>query len=333
LDAGTKIDILNLLASFQKTEGFSVLLISHDLKSIQKYCHRIAVLQSGEIVRVGSKKGIIQKIKDSYDIVIKKNKPENTEKERNPVLNVKNLYKSYGSGRNSIPALKNITFTLYKGETLGIIGESGSGKTTLVKTILNILKRDSGDLFLNEYSEDKSIMDPNRNIGAVFQDSQGSLNPKMKIFDILSEPLTLLGYKNGQRKKEKILIQLKRVHLDNNMLELYPDALSGGQRQRVSIARALLTNPSIVVLDEPTSALDVKTQGKILNLLLNIQKQEKLSYIFISHDLEAVSKIADSIAVLYKGEIIESGSVKDVLSYPSHNYTKKLIYSNSWISE
>ena len=117
------------------------------------------------------------------------------------------------------------------------------------------------------------------------------------------------------------------------MLELYPNALSGGQRQRVSIARVLLTNPSIVVLDEPTSALDVKTQGKILNLLLNIQKQEKLSYIFISHDLEAVSKIADSIAVLYKGEIIESGSVKDVLSYPSHNYTKKLIYSNSWISE
>ena len=176
-------------------------------------------------------------------------------------------------------------------------------------------------------------MDPNRNIGAVFQDSQGSLNPKMKIFDILGEPLTLLGYKNGQKKKEKILIQLKKVQLDNNMLELYPNALSGGQRQRVSIARALLTNPSIVVLDEPTSALDVKTQGEILNLLLNIQKQEKLSYIFISHDLEAVSKIADSIAVLYKGEIIESGSVKDVLSYPSHNYTKKLIYSNSWISE
>ena len=328
LDAGTKKDILNLLASLQKTDGFSVLLISHDLKSIQKYCHRIAVLQSGQVVRVGSKKSIIQKIEDSYDIAIKKNKAENTEKERSPVLDVKNLCKSYGSGRNSILALKNITFTLCKGETLGIIGESGSGKTTLVKTILNILKRDSGGLFLNEYSKDKSIMDPNRNIGAVFQDSQGSLNPKMKIFDILSEPLTLLGYKNGQRKKEKILIQLKRVHLDNNLLELYPNALSGGQRQRVSIARALLTNPSIVVLDEPTSALDVKTQGKILNLLLNIQKQEKLSYIFISHDLEAVSKIADSIAVLYKGEIIESGSVKDILSYPSHDYTKKLIYSN-----
>ena len=129
LDAGTKKDILNLLASLQKTDGFSVLLISHDLKSIQKYCHRIAVLQSGQVVRVGSKKSIIQKIEDSYDIAIKKNKAENTEKERSPVLDVKNLYKSYGSGRNSILALKNITFTLCKGETLGIIGESGSGKT------------------------------------------------------------------------------------------------------------------------------------------------------------------------------------------------------------
>ena len=333
LDVGTKMDILNLLAFFQKTEGFSVLLISHDLRSVQKYCHRIAVLQSGEIVRVGTKKSVIKKTKDSYEIAIKKNRTENIEKEQNPVLNVKNLYKSYGFGRNSILALKNISFTLYKGETLGIIGESGSGKTTLVKTVLNILKRDSGDLFLNECSKDKSVTDPNRNIGVVFQDSQGSLNPKMKIFDILSEPLTLLGYRNVQRKKEKILIQLKRVHLDNNLLELYPNALSGGQRQRVSIARALLTNPSIVVLDEPTSALDVKTQGKILNLLLNIQKQEKLAYIFISHDLEAVSKIADSISVLYKGEIIESGSVKNILSYPSHDYTKKLIYSNSWISK
>ena len=155
----------------------------------------------------------------------------------------------------------------------------------------------------------------------------------MNIFDILSEPLILLGDKTNKGKKEKILSQMKKVHLDNNLLELYPRELSGGQRQRVSIARSLLTNPSIVVLDEPTSALDIKTQGEILNLLLNIQQQEKLSYIFISHDLEVVSEIADSIAVLYKGEIIESGSVKDVLSQPSHDYTKKLIYSNSWMSQ
>jgi ABC-type glutathione transport system ATPase component len=193
--------------------------------------------------------------------------------------------------------------------------------------------RDSGDLFFDGCSKDKSLTEPNRKIGAVFQDSQGSLNPKMNIFDILSEPLILLGDKTNKSKKEKILSQIKKVHLDNNLLELYPHELSGGQRQRVSIARSLLTNPSIVVLDEPTSALDIKTQRKILNLLLNIQKQEKLSYIFISHDLEVVSEIADSIAVLYKGEIIESGSVKDVLSQPSHHYTKKLIYSNSWMSQ
>ena len=333
LDASTKMEILNLLVSFQKTAGFSVLLISHDLKSIQKYCHRIAVLESGETVVVGDTKRIIQKTKDGYEKAIKKTKTKDTEKNPNPILDVKNLCKTYGSGRGSVPALKNITFTLCKGETLGIIGESGSGKTTLVKTILNILRRDSGDLFLDGCSKNKSLTEPNRKIGAVFQDSQGSLNPKMNIFDILSEPLILLGDKTNKSKKEKILSQIKKVHLDNNLLELYPRELSGGQRQRVSIARSLLTNPSIVVLDEPTSALDIKTQGKILNLLLNIQKQEKLSYIFISHDLEVVSEIADSIAVLYKGEIIESGSVKDVLSQPSHDYTKKLIYSNSWMSQ
>ena len=333
LDASTKMEILNLLVSFQKKAGFSVLLISHDLKSIEKYCHRIAVLQSGKTVAVGATKMIFQKTKGRYKKAIKKTKVKKINNKSNSILNVKNLCKTYGSGRGSVSALKNITFTLNKGETLGIIGESGSGKTTLVKIILNILRRDSGDLFFDELSKDKSLTEPSRNIGAVFQDSHGSLNPKMKIFNILSEPLNLLGEKNNYNKKEKILNQLKKVHLDNNLLGLYPHELSGGQRQRISIARSLLTNPSIIVLDEPTSALDIETQGEILNLLLNIQKQEKLSYIFISHDLEVVSEIADSIAVLYKGEIIESGSVKDVLSCPSHDYTKKLIYSNSWMSQ
>ncbi len=333
LDASTKMEILNLLVSFQKNAGFSVLLISHDLKSIQKYCHRIAVLRSGKTLAVGDTKMIIQKTKDRYKKAIKNTKTEKTNKKSNSILNVKNLCKTYGSGRGSVSALKNITFTLCKGETLGIIGESGSGKTTLVKTILNILRRDSGDLFIEELSKDKPLTQPNRKIAAVFQDSQGSLNPKMKIFHVLSEPLILLGEKKPQSRKEKILRQLRKVRLDNNLLGMYPHELSGGERQRVSIARSLLSNPSILVLDEPTSALDIKTQREILNLLLNIQKQEKISYIFISHDLEVVSEISDSIAVLYKGEIIESGSIQEVFSYPSHDYTKKLIYSNSWMSQ
>ena len=164
LDASTKMEILNLLVSFQKTAGFSVLLISHDLKSIQKYCHRIAVLESGETVVVGDTKRIIQKTKERYEKAIKKTKTEYTGKNPNPILDVKNLCKTYGSDKGSVPALKNITFTLCKGETLGIIGESGSGKTTLVKTILNILMRDSGDLFFDGCSKDKSLTEPNRKI-------------------------------------------------------------------------------------------------------------------------------------------------------------------------
>ena len=154
----------------------------------------------------------------------------------------------------------------------------------------------------------------------------------MKIFETLKEPLWLSGETNNQSIEKKILDQIIKVDLDKVLLDAFPHELSGGQRQRVAIARSLLLNPSIIVLDEPTSALDIKTQGKILGLLLNIQKQKKLSYVLISHDLEVIAKMADRITVLYKGRIVESGSVKHILSHPSNDYTKKLITSSSWMS-
>ena len=198
--------------------------------------------------------------------------------------------------------------------------------------MINILNRGSGKLIFYENNKSKLLTKPFQKIGVVFQDSQGALNPKMKIFDALKEPLFLSGEKCNKSIRKKILDQINKVDLDKTLLQAFPDELSGGQRQRVSIARSLLLNPSIIVLDEPTSALDINTQNKILGLLLNIQKQNKLSYVFISHDLEAIAKMADRVAVLYKGEIVESGSVEEVLSYPSHDYTKKLITSNSWMN-
>jgi ABC-type oligopeptide transport system ATPase subunit len=148
----------------------------------------------------------------------------------------------------------------------------------------------------------------------------------------LCESLILKGINETQTMKEEITEQFEKVHLDRSLLQSFPHELSGGQRQRVSIARALLVSPSILILDEPTSALDINTQEKILNLLKDIQIQKNLSYIFISHDLGAVSEMADHIAVLYKGKIIESGNAKNILINPSHDYTKKLIDSNSWMS-
>tara|TARA_B100000427_G_scaffold316434_1_gene311487 strand:+ start:219 stop:1769 length:1551 start_codon:yes stop_codon:yes gene_type:complete len=336
LDANIKMEILNLLFSFQKDIHFSTLLISHDLSTVQKYCDRIAVLKSGEIVDVDDAKTIIKKTERKHIKTLPeklgKNRKNKLRKSLKPILCVNRLYKTYGK-KNTVYALKDITFEIHSGETLGVIGESGSGKTTLVKTILNILDRDSGDIVFDKHSNSKMLTDPTIKIGAVFQDSHGSLNPTMRVFDILCEPLILKGGKNKRKMKEKIMNELNKVHLSEGLLHSFPRELSGGERQRVSIARSLLNDPRILILDEPTSALDINTQETILLLLKNIQIQKNLSYIFISHDLSVVSAIADRIAVLYKGELVESGDTRDVLSNPSHVYTKKLIDSNLWMTK
>ena len=236
-----------------------------------------------------------QKILQKHLVKKKKKLVEN----QNPILYVNRLCKTYGRKKHTVYALKDITFEVYRGETLGLIGESGSGKTTLVKTTLNILDRDSGDIVLDKHSNSKTLTEPTKYVGAIFQDSQGSLNPKMRVFDILSEPLILKGEK--YKIKEKIMNELNKVHLNESLLYSFPHELSGGQRQRVSIARSLLNDPSILILDEPTSALDINTRGKILTLLKNIQAEKNLSYIFITHDMSVVSEIADRIAVLYRG--------------------------------
>ena len=331
LDVGIKKEILNLLISLQKEAHFSVLLISHDLKSVQKFCDRVVLLKSGKAIENSALS--VQGKRTSYKDQKKfKNNKIKISEEKSVILEVKHLCKTYGVGEDSVQALKKINFELYKGETLGVIGESGSGKTTLVKSMLNILNRESGELIFYENKNPQILTKPNRKLGVVFQDSQGSLNPKMKIFDTLKEPLWLLGETNNQIIQKKILDQINKVDLDKVLLDALPHELSGGQRQRVSIARSLLLSPSIIVLDEPTSALDIKTQDKILSLLLNIQKQKKLSYVLISHDLEVIAKMADRITVLYKGRIVESGSVEHILSHPSNDYTKKLITSNSWMN-
>ena len=332
LDAGIKMEILNLLFSFQKESHFSVLLISHDLRSVQKYCDRVLLLKSGKTIENSAVSFQGNKISYEDQKKFKINKIKKLEEQKSVILEVKDLCKTYGVGEDSVQALKKVNFELYKGETLGVIGESGSGKTTLVKSMINILNIESGEIIFYENSNPQILNKPNPRLGVVFQDSQGSLNPKMKIFDTLKEPLWLSGEKNNQIIQNKILDQVNKVDLDKALLEAFPHELSGGQRQRVSLARSLLLDPSIIVLDEPTSALDIKTQGKILSLLLNIQKQKKLSYVLISHDLEVIAKMADRITVLYKGKIVESGSVEHILLHPSNEYTKKLITSNSWIN-
>ena len=332
LDANIKMEILNLLYTLQKELKFSVLFISHDLNIVKKYSDRIILLKSGKLNNVKKEKITIEPFfnyGEKVNEISNKTEKTNPKTKQKPILYIKDIYKTYGNKNEDFFVLKGVSLNIYKGKTLGVIGESGSGKTTLIKIVLNILNRNSGDIIF----KNKNLVRPNKKIGAVFQDSLGSLNPRMKVYDIIREPLVVGKNKECYSTKKKIITALVKVGLDPSISRFFPSQLSGGQRQRVSIARSIVINPSILVLDEPTSSLDVNTQKRILELFNEIQSQNNLSYIFISHDLQVIAKMSDSIAVLYKGKIVESGKPNHILINPSHDYTKKLIYSNAGLGK
>ena len=252
------------------------------------------------------------------------------------LLEAKGLYKTYTqtSGffvkkQRIIKALNNVSLSIKKGETLAIVGESGSGKSTLARCLLQLLSLDQGELFfkgknLNSLDvKDKKYL--KRHIQMVFQDPYASLNPRMKISEILEEGLLIhdLGDKFSRDKKMRDMI--KKVGLEVSDLNKYPHQFSGGQRQRIGIARALIVEPELVICDEPVSALDVSIQAQILLLLKDLQKELGLSYLFISHDLRVVRHMADSIAVMHQGKIVEQGSIKVIYEKPKAHYTRELL--------
>jgi peptide/nickel transport system ATP-binding protein/oligopeptide transport system ATP-binding protein len=252
------------------------------------------------------------------------------------LLEARGLYKTYTqtSGffvkkQRVIKALNNVSLSIKQGETLAIVGESGSGKSTLARCLLQLLSLDQGELFfkgknLNSLDvEGKKYL--KRHIQMVFQDPYASLNPRMKISEILEEGLLIhdLGDKFSRDKKMRDMI--KKVGLEVSDLNKYPHQFSGGQRQRIGIARALIVEPELVICDEPVSALDVSIQAQILLLLKDLQKELGLSYLFISHDLRVVRHMADSIAVMHQGKIVEQGSIKGIYEKPKANYTRELL--------
>jgi oligopeptide transport system ATP-binding protein len=252
------------------------------------------------------------------------------------LLEATGLYKTYTqtSGffvkkQRVIKALNNVSLSIKKGETLAIVGESGSGKSTLARCLLQLLSLDQGELFfkgknLNSLDvEGKKYL--KRHIQMVFQDPYASLNPRMKIAEILEEGLLIHDLGNKIVRDKKMRDMIKKVGLDVSDLNKYPHQFSGGQRQRIGIARALIVEPELVICDEPVSALDVSIQAQILLLLKELQKELGLSYLFISHDLRVVRHMADSIAVMHQGKIVEQGSVKGIYEKPKANYTRELL--------
>ena len=254
------------------------------------------------------------------------------------LIQVTNLSKSFDdnffteSSKNSVMAVNDVSFNIREGESFGLVGESGSGKSTIAKMIVNLFKPSTGDIFFDDICITKikhksEMMKFRRQIQMIFQDPYSSLNGRLKVKDIVSEPIKLHNPSISRNDLDRYVFDLlESVELTQNSADRYPHEFSGGQRQRISIARALATQPRLLVCDEPTSALDVSIQAQILNLLKDIQEQLNLTILFISHDLPVVRQMCDRIGVLRDGKLCEVSDTEDLFLKPQHDYTKELLH-------
>lgn len=233
-----------------------------------------------------------------------------------------------------VRAVDGVSFHINQGETLSLVGESGCGKTTTSRCILRAIKPTAGQIHFHTTDHkvvelahlSKSELRPlRRQIQMIFQDPFSSLNPRMTILDIISEPLVVNGVHSGQERRDRVEDLLRMVHLPPEFMNRYPHAFSGGQRQRIGIARALALSPALIVADEPVSALDVSVQAQILNLLLDLQDELKLSFLFVAHDLSVVKHVSDRVAVMYVGKIVEVAETEALFANPQHPYTEALL--------
>jgi len=254
----------------------------------------------------------------------------------NEILRVEGLNKNFTkkgffkSKSEKVTASDNVSFSLNDNEILAIAGQSGSGKSTIAKLILRAIEPDSGKIFFEGAEVDSNSSNLKKlrmQCQMVYQDPYDSINPRMKIFDIISEPLEIHKIGTKEVRKKIVLDVLQQVRLEpaNDIAKKYPHMLSGGQRQRVVIARALVVKPKMIIADEPVSMLDVSIRAEILELMSEIQNNNKISFIYITHDLATAKYFADRIIILYEGKIVETGNINDVLTKPKHHYTKALI--------
>lgn len=246
-----------------------------------------------------------------------------------PLLLVENVSKYYKRKKTLFGAVKNVTLQIYPGEILGLVGESGCGKSTLAKMILMLEQPTEGEIFFkdqNLFNLDYSAkLALRRHLQIIFQDPYSALNPRMTLQQILCEPLDIHHLYTGPSRSKRIKKLIHMVGLEENQLNRYPHQFSGGQRQRICIARALAVEPTLLICDEPLSALDVLIQAQIIQLLKKCKQELGLTLVFISHDLAAVNMLADRVAVMRYGEIIEEGACHSVFQAPQHPYTKELL--------
>ena len=358
LDGIVKDEILGLLKQIQSETKMSILFISHDLDLVSKFADRTIVLKKGSIIESGNSKSIfsdpqknytqmllasrtpkkerplrlptIENKLKKYRLISKKERKEVHEKIYNlePILKVKNLSFSY----KKTLILKDISFNIFKGETLGLVGESGSGKSTIAKSILNLNNYQHGEILFNNIDIKKyNTKNFRRNVQLVFQDPFSSLNSEITVGDSIMEPMIAHNIYNNRKERITRVYQLMNdVGLQKSDFFKYPNQFSGGQRQRIVIARALSLNPIILICDESVSALDVSVQAQVLNLLNTLKKKFSFTFLFISHDLSVIKYMTDRVIILNKGVIEEFDETDTVFHNPISNYTKQLFRASGY---
>lgn len=338
LDVTIQAQVLTLLKQIQASRGLSILFITHDMGVVAQMANRVAVMREGEIVEQACVNDFFASPKHPYSQQLLADAKVAKEKKQeallsSPLLEVNNLKVHFpikkgffGKKVGVVKAVDGVSLAIAKGKTLALVGESGSGKSTIGKAILSLICATSGSIcFENQElrgASAKRLKPYRQKIQVIFQDPFSALNPRMSITQILREGMVSLGIESSE---EKIVDLLKKVGLEAAHKERYPHEFSGGQRQRIAIARTLAVEPELIICDEPTSALDVSLKAEILRLLQSLQEQTGMSYLFITHDLSIVPTIADEVAVMREGKIVEQGGVKEVMENPKHAYTQALL--------
>ncbi|WP_455271009.1 ABC transporter ATP-binding protein [Rhizobium herbae] len=331
LDVTTQIDVLAAIKHAIEETHTAALYITHDLAVVAQISDDIMVLRHGKTIEYGTTKQIIEAPNEDYTralVSVRQTKRAEAKDQSNTLLKIEHVSAGYGNG---FKVLHDVSMHLPKGQTLAIVGESGSGKSTLARVITGLLPPSEGTITFDGKELPKALRSRTkeelRRVQMIYQMADTAMNPRQTVRDIIGRPISFYYGLHGAKKTERVKQLLDQIEMGDRFLDRYPAELSGGQKQRVAIARALAAKPELILCDEPTSALDPLVAEGILNLLLKLQEETAVSYVFITHDIAIVRAIADSVAVMHRGKLVRFGPKSKVLSPPFDDYTDLLLKS------